>query len=401
MKVLFYNHTGQVSGAERVMLLVLAKLNRSWFTPEVICPAAGQLKQEVTDLDVPWAAVDSLSARFTWRPDHLLRYLGSFLRLIRQVRARAKSARPELIQANSVRAGLVTTMATVGSAVPVIWHVHDMLPRHPLSTAIRLLVFCSRRTRVIAISQAVGAKFRGTLLSASKQRITVVLNAVDLDKFQPDLAGRIAVRQELGLSSSDIVIGTVGQITARKGQQELLEAFTLVVKQLPRATLLIIGAPLFNKDDEYLQRLKQTVEDLALVDRVRFLGARDDIAALTNALDLLVVNSLVEPFGLVVVEGLACGTPVLATAVDGIPEIINHENDGWLVPAKDKQMLASAIVKLLKHPELRAGLALRGMEKARTRFTAERYMREIQGCYLQTGWNESLSEREAVVQSEI
>jgi len=114
----------------------------------------------------------------------------------------------------------------------------------------------------------------------------------------------------------------------------------------------------------------------------------------------LIVNSLVEPFGLVVAEGLACGTPVLATAVDGIPEIINHGEDGWLVPPKDKQTLASAIVNLIKQPELCAGLAARGLAKARTRFTVDRYMREIQTCYLQSKRREPKSEREAVVRSE-
>ena len=212
----------------------------------------------------------------------------------------------------------------------------------------------------------------------------MVLNAVDLSKFQPDATARLSIRKELGLALSDLVVGIVGQITARKGQKELLESFALVVKQLPKTKLLIVGAPLFNNDEEYLQRLKQTAEELRLVDQVQFLGAREDIPAITNALDLLVVNSRVEPFGLVVVEGMACGTPVVATAVDGIPEILTHGEDGLLVPPDDKQTLASAIVNLLNQPDLRSGMAARGLENVRSRFTVERYMHEMRSVYSQT-----------------
>src|SRR2546427_12315187 len=82
LKVLFYNHAGQVSGAERVLLLALARLNGAHFAPVVICPAAGPLKEMVTELGVPCDEVDGLKARFTWRLDRLLSYLGSFLRLV-------------------------------------------------------------------------------------------------------------------------------------------------------------------------------------------------------------------------------------------------------------------------------------------------------------------------------
>src|ERR1700730_1122628 len=120
-----------------------------------MCPVAGPLKEMVAELGVTCEEVDSLNARFTWRLDHLLDYLGSFLRLVRQVRSQVIRVDPDLIHANSVRAGLVATAATVGLRLPVIWHVHDMLPRHPLSTAIRFVVLCSQRTRIVAISNAV------------------------------------------------------------------------------------------------------------------------------------------------------------------------------------------------------------------------------------------------------
>ena len=400
MRVLYYNHTGQVSGAERVLLFTLARLNGAHFAPVVICPASGPLKEMVTELGVSCEEVDSLKARFTWRVDRLLNYLGSFFGLVRQVRSQVIRVDPDLIHANSVRAGLVATAATIGLRLPVIWHVHDMLPRHPLSTAIRLVALCSQRSRIVAISNAVAERFRGRILRGTRAgaAITVILNAVDLEKFHPDSASRARTRQDLNLTSDDQVIGIVGQLTPRKGQLQLIEAFALVLKELPQAILIVVGAPLFNRDEEYSRRVTQLVHTLGIDERVRFLGARDDIAAITRAMDLVVVNSTNEPFGLVVLEGMACGTPVLATAVDGIPEIIKHGEDGWLVAPGDRSALVSAIVDLLNQPQLRAGLAARGCEKVKSRFTAEKYMKELEKFYAGSCAKESIRrvEREMV-----
>ncbi len=399
MKVLFYNHTAQVSGAERVLLLLLARLNHRTFARVVICPADGPLKEMVGELSVPCYEVDGLKARFTWRIDHLVRYLASFWRLISQVRAHVRRVNPDLIHANSVRAGLVATAATIGLRKPVIWHVHDMLPRHPLSTAIRLVVLCSARTRVIAISRAVAERFRGYLPRSSKAgaSMAVIHNAVDLEKFYPDTTSRQTTRADLQLSRTDQAIGIIGQVTPRKGQLELLQAFALVLRQLPQAKLIIVGAPLFNRDEEYFRCLTEFAQTQGVAEQVRFLGAREDIRAITCALDLLVVNSLVEPFGLVVLEAMACGTPVLATAVDGIPEIIRHDEDGWLIPSGDNSALASAMVDLINRPQLRAKLSAAGLEKVRSNFTVEKYVAAVEEFYAESCGKQSVRRVEHLI----
>ena len=111
------------------------------------------------------------------------------------------------------------------------------------------------------------------------------------------------------------------------------------------------------------------------------LGARSDIGAIMQALDLLVVNSTTEPFGLVILEAMACGTPVLAAAVDGIPEIIEHDKNGWLVPPRDERSSGEAIVHLSRQPELRARLAEQGKQHVAAHFSADRYLTELQAFY--------------------
>jgi len=234
---------------------------------------------------------------------------------------------------------------------------------------------------MIAVSAAVARNFRGRLSSPLNERISVILNAIDLDKFQPDHFSKRRIRKELRFREPDFVVGTVGQITPRKGQLELLRAFRVALNESPNMVLLIVGAPLFNRDHEYLDTLRSTATKLGIGNKVRLLGARNDVASIMQTLDLLVVNSKAEPFGLVIVEAMACETPVLAAAVDGIPEIIQHNENGWLVSPGDEAALAEGIVKLSRRPEHRARLANRGMQHAEAHFSADRYLVDLHAFY--------------------
>ena len=381
MKILFYNHTGQVSGAERVLLMILARLDRRGFDPIVICPEQGPLQEMAKDLGVPLETVASLEARFTWRLDALARYCQSFLGLVRQLRRRVVTIKPDLLHANSIRSGLVATAATLGLGTRVVWHLHDLLPRHPLSTAIRIFALLSTRTRMIAVSSTVAGNFRGRWSSLFTDRVSVILNSIDLDKFQLDETSKRAIRKELRFRETDLAVGIVGQLTPRKGQLELLRAFGRAQTKIPSSVLLVVGSPMFNRDHEYLDLLKHTTAELGIGSKVRMLGARNDIAAIMQGLDLLVVNSKAEPFGLVILEAMACGTPVLATAVDGIPELIKHDENGWLVPPLDEAALTEAMVHLCRAPELRARFAKRGKQTVTARFAIGRYITEIQAFY--------------------
>jgi len=378
MRILFYNHTAEVSGAERMLLLILARLDRTEFEPTVICPH-GPLEKMARDLGVEVENVAALQARFTWRVDQLARYSQSFFQTVSRIRSRVSEIKPDLIHANSIRSGLVATAATFGLRTRVAWHLHDKLPRHPLSTAIRLFALLSTRTQMIAVSEAVARNFCGRFAGLLENRVSVVLNAIDLDAFRRDPNACQSTRAKLGLNEDDLVFGIVGQLTARKGQLELIRAFAKA--GVPQSVLLIVGAALFNRDREYALKLEQEARSLGLGDRVRTLGSRNDVSALMQSMDLLIVNSITEPFGLVIVEAMACGTPVLAAAVDGIPEIIEHEQNGWLVPPRNETALADALVQLSRDAALRGRLARQGMQLVTARFSANRYLDELASFY--------------------
>jgi glycosyltransferase involved in cell wall biosynthesis len=288
--------------------------------------------------------------------------------------------KPSLIHANSVRAGLVISVATLGLRIPVIWHVHDLLRRHPLSTFIRLFVLVLPPDQIIVVARAASKRFRGDLLRwfSGRVQIAVIHNSVDSEKLGIAFADRVKFRKELRLRCADTLIGIVGNLSPGKGQLELLTAFADVLKKVPNAALLIIGAAIFNRDEGYPERLSRQARALGVSARVRFLGQRGDVPSIMRSLDLLVLNSKSEACPLTALEGLACGVPVLSTAVGGVPELITHGENGWLIPAGNPSKLTDAIVSLLAQPDLRARLRTNGQQHVAENFTVNKFMARVE-----------------------
>jgi glycosyltransferase involved in cell wall biosynthesis len=386
MKILFLNHTGIVSGAEGVLLTILEHLDRKRFQPVVSCPLGSDLASLVQERNALVVATPDLQARFTWNPVRMVRYLRSYFRAISEFRHAPFLKTVELIHANSVRAGLVATLATIGTGIPVIWHLHDMMKPHPFSTAIRCLALLTPAVSVLAVSHAAAAQFRGALLRLSGNRppITVLHNSIDSRRFRPDPSGRQRVRQALGLADEQFAFAIVGQLTPRKGQLETILAFSDVVKHVPNAALLVVGAPLFNDDHRYLAALQSAVAQLGLLGKVSFLGQRSDINALLAAADGVVINSRREPFGLVVLEALAAAKPVVATSVDGVVEVVEDGVSGLLVPPGDRAALASAMTRLTASPQLCQSLSTCGRSVIEKNFTCASYIQSLEAFYDRT-----------------
>ena len=385
MKILFYNHQGKISGAERVILLILKKLNRSRFEPSMVCPETDAMSAETKKLGVPCQTINQLEARFTLRPDKLLYYLASFIKTIRQLRAQIIKTQPDLIHAVSIRSGLAAITSSIGMKIPVVWHLHDELPKHPFSTLIRLFAVCFRQTRLMPVSRATGRSFRGRVprLLGKHWCERVVHNGIELEEFEIDQTNRRRIRTELGLSENELVIGIVGQITPRKGQLELIETFARTQKQMPSSTLLVAGAPIFNQDDAYLEKLKQTARNSGIENRVKFLGSRNDVAAIMQSLDLLVINSSSEALVLVAIEAMACGTPIIATDVGGTVEIIEHKTNGWIIPFGDENALSEALLTLGRDKEMRRKFAVESRKIAASRLNAQHFISQVEEFYEQ------------------
>ncbi len=234
-KVLFYCHTGHVSGAERVLLSISRDLDRGAFETRLAAPD-GQLHEPALVADLKTSVVPPLNARFTRRPDMLLRYAASFARVIMDLRREIKTYQPEIIHAATIRSGIAASLASWQTKAHVIWNLCDILPAgHPFNTAIRWLAILHGRSHMLAASKAAARSFQGKLLRVFPDRvpIQVIHNGVDVQQFSPDASVRARSRDELKIDSETCVFGIVGQITPRKGHLGLMRAFASVVRERP------------------------------------------------------------------------------------------------------------------------------------------------------------------------
>jgi glycosyltransferase involved in cell wall biosynthesis len=195
---------------------------------------------------------------------------------------------------------------------------------------------------IVTVSEALRARLVALGIEAS--RIEVLRNGVDLELFAP--GDRAAARRTLGLDVAGPVVLSVGQLIPLKGHDLALQA----VARLPEATLVIVG------EGPEADRLRRLARRLGSAERVRFLGAvpQERLATIYNAADVLVLASSREGLPNVLLEALACGTPVVATAVCGTPEIVAAPAAGRLVEERSPEALAGAIRGLLADPPARA-----------------------------------------------
>jgi glycosyltransferase involved in cell wall biosynthesis len=261
----------------------------------------------------------------------------------------------------------------------VVWHVHDILPRHPLSTAIRLIALLSPRTRLIAVSNECARVTPGRLLATN--RVRTIHNGFYLNSYPLKRPGSSGFRRDIGVPEDAFLICAVGQICQRKGLRELLEAFKAMGKKTPHAHLAIVGTAVFDHEHDYRDSLLDLAFQSGIGERVHFTGERRDVPAVLQGADLLVLNSQEEPFGLVLVEAMSSGTAVLATRVGGIPEIVKDTQNGWLIAKGDTAALAAKLMELSEDRSALQRCAAFARRETCPEFSLERFGGEIHGFY--------------------
>jgi glycosyltransferase involved in cell wall biosynthesis len=384
MKVCYYNHTGKVSGAEKVLFTLLANVG-SGFETTLIAPDTAPMRAFCLNHGILHLPVEELRARFTANPFKLLGYIFSGIRGISQVSRLIRQVSPDVLHANSTRAGMVACLATLGSKTPVVWHIHDQFRKHPITTFVRVLLGSSRRNSVIAVSQATAAAVRGNLRSHVMRRvpITVIYNGVNGALYASRRNEVETFLEKEALKNAPFRIAMIGQITPRKGQLETVETFAkLVHSDTPDAQLLIVGTPVFNNDHLYLERLRASVKQLGIESNVRFMGHRTDIPLILQSCHLLVSNSSSEPFSLVLLEACASATPVLASSVGGVPELVVNGVTGELFPFGDSDAMLNALRRLNGNWEYSKSLGMAARERALHHFTQEQFLQRVRQHYL-------------------
>jgi len=389
MRILYVNHTANVSGAERVLLDMLKGLDRTRYEPVLLCPSEGRLRSEVRPLDVYCKPLPAVTARFSIRPNRLLRAMTSMCKAIFALRKQIWELKPDLIHANTIRSGLLATVAALGIDVPVVWHIHDILPRHPLSAVIRLFARLSSKTHIVAVSHATAQAFCGPWDFQGRAR--TIHNGIDLENFPLKVAGLSAFKEKLRIPPDGFLVCAIGQICERKGLRGVIEAFQRICKSAPQMHLAIVGTVVFKHEEPYYRALRELAERSTCADRIHFTGELSNVSEVLQGSDLLVLNSWQEPFGLVLIEAMSSGTPVLATRVGGIPEIVTDQVNGWLIERGDSVCLASKLLNLSRDSNNLAHVARIARQTTFPQFSLRRFHGNLARLYSEFDFEQVLN----------
>lgn len=365
LRVLLLTDADVFAGTERHMLDLARGLRALGTDVSLACPAPSPLARAAQDSSFPVVAIAKQG----------LVDLGA----VRILRRLLREGRVEIVHAHNGRTALAAALAVLlARRGQCIMTQHFLEPNHATLSGLKARAshaahrwVVKRMFRILAISQAA----RQGMLDrheAPSAKIVVVPNGIE-----PPLVGDPhALRAGLGIGPDVPLVVCVARLEQEKDIASLVQAMSEVTRQLPAARCLVAGG------GAQREALEAQITRLDLSPSVTLLGFQPDAGTVMAAADLFVLPSLAEPFGLVLLEAMALGKAVVATAAGGPLEIVVPEATGLLVPAAAPHALAQAIVGLLRDPARRAEMGRAGQERYRTHFTAARMARQTLAVYL-------------------
>jgi glycosyltransferase involved in cell wall biosynthesis len=323
----------------------------------LVAHSEGELRQRAKDgLDLlPLAPKTEMVLTAAWRLSRILKQL-----------------RPDVVHAHDphgvAMAGLALSMSTQLAKPPLVAarRVDFHLRGSSLSRWKYRQVDC-----FLCASEAIRQMLIGDGVPAA--RAVTVHEGIDLERVEAAPAANL--HADLWLPHHAPIVGNVAALVAHKGQRHLIEAARLVLPQVPDARFVIAG------EGELRPALERQIKDHHLEKHVLLAGFRPDVLSLHKAFDIFVMSSVTEGLGTSLLDAMAAGKPVVATTAGGIPEVVVDGKTGFLVPPRDHDAMASAIVTLLKDDALRHGMGEAGRARVRTIFSAERMVQDTLRVY--------------------
>ncbi len=283
-----------------------------------------------------------------------------------------KQLKPDIVHAHDphgvAMAGLALSMSTQLAKPPLIasrrvdFHLRGSRMSRWKYRQVDCFICASDAIRTMLIADGV-----------QETRAVTVHEGIDVSRV--DAAPPARLHEELFLPHGAPIVGNVAALVPHKGQRHLIEAAALVVRHVPDARFVIAG------EGELRPSLERIIREHRLEKHVLLAGFRPDVLSLHKAFDIFVMSSITEGLGTSLLDAMAAGRPIVATDTGGIPEIVVNGSTGFLVPPRDHQAMADAIVALLKDPGLRSRMGQAGCALARQRFSAGRMLKETLRVY--------------------
>ncbi|BCW98674.1 MAG: putative glycosyl transferase [Armatimonadota bacterium] len=411
IRVLYLDHTAKLSGGEIALLRLLQALDRSVVEPVVVLGENGPLEPKMREAGIEVHVLELDAEVREIRKGTLgaagIRHLVRVPRLLgyaRRIARFASDRQVNVIHTNSLKSDIYGAFAAKMAGLPVVWHIRDGIHSGYLPKPAVFVFRWLARTLpdyVVANSSAtleslrLGAKARkdvifsgGPVRTGKNTLPTMVL----YDGVHTKTFGRRTIETQrtlnpVGAISERPIIGIVGRIAPWKGQDVFLQAAETVLQRGYAGLFWIVGSALFGEAD-FEQQLRRRAGSGILQGKVQFLGFREDMEDILGELDILVHASTVpEPFGQVIIEGMAAGLPVIASDAGGPREIITHGVSGLLSPPGDAVALAEAIIELLENPGQARAIAQAGRRHVEQHFSVRSSAEKVERIYREIATN--------------
>ncbi len=373
-RVLFVNHTAKSGGGEVALRLLIRHLDKSLVEHQLLLfedgPIAESLREDTYVHIFPLSDEIRNARKDTLGAIKLstLRKLGALPLFVLRLSRMIGSLHVDVVHTNSLKADVLGGIAARLAGKRVVWHVRDRIADDYLpSKTVRAFRRLARM-----IPHAIIANSRATLETldlpgsenkqeGKRRRATVIHDGFDFAELPASENS----------PASGLLVGLIGRISPWKGQDVFLQAIHLVHSEFPQTHFQIIGSALFG-EEAYADQVRSLCTELGLNQCVEFCGFIRDVQRHIAKLDVVVhASTIPEPFGQVIIEGMAAGKPVIATRGGGATEIIIDEVSGLLVLMKDPEALAAAMRKLLRDADLRARLGAAGHARVQDAFRIE------------------------------
>jgi glycosyltransferase involved in cell wall biosynthesis len=364
-----------VGGAQENTMLSCALADRDRFPSELLTGpqtgAEGELHTETRARGVPLRLESSLV-----REIHPWKDAVALLNLTRLLR----SGGWDVVHTHSSKAGILGRLAARLAGVPVVVHTAHGWGFHPRqSAAVRGLYIALERScarwcdRLIVVGEA--DREAGLSLGIGRpEQYLLIRSGIEIEAYRDVGISRTEARARAGVPTDAFVVGCVGRLSPQKAPLDLLEAFALVVREVPEAHLLMVG------DGPLRGDVEAAIARHGLQGRVHLSGLRRDVPELLRAFDVFALSSHWEGLPRVFPQAMAAGLPIVATRVAGAADAVAEADNGHLVEVGDVSAMAARLVDLARDPARRAAMGRRGLERVEE-FSARRMVDQLQALY--------------------
>lgn len=357
--VLFIHHVSCLAGAERYLISLIEALDKG-YQVFFICQEPGPLSEKLINLGV---TVKYLRLGAWRKLSHLPTNLGTLKTIIDF----CKQHHIDLICSNNYRVSSYAIWPAKFLGIPSITIIQDFIPRHKLWKFNTFQSDC-----LITVSNSIAV----AVSQYFSKKIVNIYNGIDLASLRKHSKPTDVLREEFPVLKGKKIVGMVAHIIPLKGHKVFLQSLQGIAKHFNDVMLVIIGdSP--NEQQLSLEDIKTFARSLNLEDRVVFTGARSDVLDLMKSFNILVHPSYKEAFGRVIMEAMALGVPVVATACGGPEEIIEDGKSGFLIPIGDERQLANRVEMLLQDQEKIKLIGLNGQKRIAEYFSIQQTVVQI------------------------